>query len=217
MRDVVNKNVTEAHIEESTDRIFKRGWNRLKLYFMIGLPTEEDEDVQGIVQTGQRMLSIGREYVGKRAEVTVSVSSHVPKPHTPFQWCAQNSDADIERKQKILRKTVTERGIKLKMHDRGTSLVEGVFSRGDRRLGPVLLEAWQDGARFDSWEETFDVDRWCSFFEKHNISIEDHLGTRPVDARLPWDHIDVGLEDGFLLQEYRRSLKNRLSLSLIHI
>lgn len=211
MRDVVNKNVTEAHIEESTHRIFERGWNRLKLYFMIGLPTEEDEDVQGIVQTGERMLKIGKNHVGPRAEVTVSVSSHVPKPHTPFQWCAQDSDEQIERKQKLLRKTVFSRNLKLKMHDRGTSLVEGVMSRGDRRLSPVILEAWKLGARFDSWEESFDVDRWCEVFEKHNVIIEDYSGTRPIDARLPWDHIDVGLDDGFLLTEYRRSMKNRLS------
>ena len=98
MRDVVNKNVTEAHIEESSHRVFARGWNRLKLYFMIGLPTEQDDDVRGIVETGQRMLRIGRGHVGRKAEVTVSVSSHVPKPHTPFQWCAQDSSAEIKRK-----------------------------------------------------------------------------------------------------------------------
>ena len=103
MRDVVNKNVTEEHIEESARRVFSRGWHRLKLYFMIGLPTEEDDDVRGIVETGRRMLRIGRELVGKRAEVTVSVSSHVPKPHTPFQWCAQDPLDEIQRKQAILR------------------------------------------------------------------------------------------------------------------
>ena len=105
MRDVVNKNVTEAHIEESSRRVFSRGWHRLKLYFMIGLPTEEDDDVRGIVETGLRMLKIGRQLVGHRAEVTVSVSSHVPKPHTPLQWAAQDSFEEIERKQSILRHT----------------------------------------------------------------------------------------------------------------
>src|SRR5689334_24055847 len=103
MRDVVNKNVTEAHVEESSRRVFSRGWHRLKLYFMIGLPTEEDDDVRGIVETGRRMLHIGRGLAGHRAEVTVSVSSHVPKPHTPLQWCAQDLEPEIRRKQAILR------------------------------------------------------------------------------------------------------------------
>src|SRR5689334_25436741 len=105
MRDVVNKNVTEAHVEESSRRVFGRGWNRLKLYFMVGLPTEEDDDVRGIVETGERMLRVGRQTsgVGNKAEVTVSVSSHVPKPHTPFQWCAQDPIDEIRRKQGILR------------------------------------------------------------------------------------------------------------------
>ena len=106
--------------------MFQRGWHRLKLYFMIGLPTEQDEDVGGIVDTGQRMLRIGRRHMGKKAEVTVSVSSHVPKPHTPFQWCAQDSLSEIQRKQRILRGKVTERGLRLKYHDAGISFVEGM-------------------------------------------------------------------------------------------
>jgi radical SAM family uncharacterized protein len=138
MRDVVNKNITEAHVAESSERVFARGWNRLKLYFMIGLPTEQDDDVVGIIATGERMLLIGRRHVGKRAEVTVSVSSHVPKPHTPFQWCAQDSIEEIERKQALLRGAVSERGLRLKYHDRGVSYIEGVLSRGDRRLAGVI-------------------------------------------------------------------------------
>ncbi len=212
MRDVVNKNVTEAHIEESSRRVFARGWHRLKLYFMIGLPTEEDDDVRGIVETGQRMLRIGRTVLGNRAEVTVSVSSHVPKPHTPFQWCAQNPLDEIKRKQAILRHTVgRDKGLRLKHHDSGVSFIEGVFARGDRRLADVLEAVWRDGARFDGWEEVFDIDRWQRAFEAHGIDVAAYLGTRPVSARLPWDHIDVGLEDGFLLGEYRKAMKGRAS------
>src|SRR5690606_9726875 len=130
-----NKNGTEAHVEESTRRVFSRGWHRLKLYFIIGLPTEEDDDVRGTVETGQRMLKIGRSLVGNRAEVTVSVSSHVPKPHTPFQWCAQDSLDEIHRKQAILRQAAgRDRGLRLKHHDSGVSFVEGMIARGDRRL-----------------------------------------------------------------------------------
>jgi radical SAM family uncharacterized protein len=211
MRDVVNKNVTEEHIEESSRRVFSRGWHRLKLYFMIGLPTEDDDDVRGIVDTGQRMLRIGSKLSGGRAEVTVSVSSHVPKPHTPFQWCAQNVLPEITRKQAILRHTVREQKLRLKYHDAGISFVEGVLARGDRRLSDVIEAAWRDGARFDGWEEVFDVERWQRMLDAHGVEISAYLGTRPITARLPWDHIDVGLEDGFLLGEYRRAMKGRAS------
>jgi radical SAM-linked protein len=212
MRDVVNKNVTEAHIEESSRRVFARGWHRLKLYFMIGLPTEEDDDVRGIVETGHRMLKIGRSLVGNRAEVTVSVSSHVPKPHTPFQWCAQDVLDEIRSKQGILRATAgRDKGLRLKHHDSGVSFIEGVLARGDRRLADVIEAVWQGGARFDGWEEVFDLERWQRAFDAHGTDVAAYLGTRPVTARLPWDHIDVGLEDGFLLAEYRKAMKGRAS------
>jgi len=214
MRDVVNKNVTEAHVEESARRVFARGWHRLKLYFMIGLPTEDDDDVRGIVETGARMLRIGRGAVGGRAEVTVSVSSHVPKPHTPFQWCAQDPLPEIERKQAVLRDTVRlhgDRNLRLKHHDSGISFVEGVLARGDRRLADAIERAWKDGARFDGWDEVFDLERWQRAFAACGVETAAYLATRPVTARLPWDHIDVGLEDGFLLGEYRKAMKGRAS------
>jgi radical SAM family uncharacterized protein/radical SAM-linked protein len=211
MRDVVNKNVTEEHVEQSAHRVFARGWNRLKLYFMIGLPTEQDEDVAGIVDTGERMLRVGRQHVRRRAEVTVSVSSHVPKPHTPFQWCAMDTFEEIERKQKLLRTRAHGGGIRLKYHDSGISYVEGIFARGDRRLCDALELAWRRGARFDGWDELFDLDRWNDVFAELDIPVVAYLGTLPVTSRLPWDHIDVGLEDGFLLGEYRQALKDRLS------
>jgi len=211
MRDVVNKNVTEQHVEDSARRVFARGWHRLKLYFMIGLPTEEDDDVRGIVETGERMLKIGRGLVAHRAEVTVSVSSHVPKPHTPFQWCAQDALAEIDRKQMILRRSVTDRSLRLKHHHSGISYIEGVLSRGDRRLGDTIEAAWRAGARFDGWDEVFDLELWQNALTATHVVAEQYLGTRPVSARLPWDHIDVGLEDGFLLDEYRKAMKGRAS------
>ena len=212
MRDVVNKNVTEAHIEESSRRVFSRGWHRLKLYFMIGLPTEEDDDVRGIVETGLRMLKVGRGLVGHRAEVTVSVSSHVPKPHTPLQWAAQDSFAEIERKQSTLRHTArADRSLRLKHHHSGISFVEGLLARGDRRLAPVIEAVWRAGSRFDGWDECFDLERWSVALAEHGVDPDAYLGTRPVTARLPWDHIDVGLEDGFLLSEYRKAVKGRAS------
>jgi radical SAM-linked protein len=217
MRDVVNKNVTEAHIEESSRRVFARGWHRLKLYFMIGLPTEADDDVSGICETGRRMLQIGRGLVGHRAEVTVSVSSHVPKPHTPLQWCAQDPEPEIRRKQAILRGAANggrgrrDNGLRLKHHHSGISFIEGVLARGDRRLADVVEAVWRAGARFDGWEVVFELERWTAALVAHGVDVAAYLGTRPVTARLPWDHIDVGLEDGFLLGEYRKALKGRAS------
>jgi hypothetical protein len=212
MRDVVNKNVTEAHIEESSRRVFSRGWHRLKLYFMIGLPTEEDDDVRGIVETGLRMLALGRQLVGHRAEVTVSVSSHVPKPHTPLQWAAQDPEDEIRRKQYVLRETARrDRSLRLKHHHSGISFIEGILARGDRRIGDVIETAWRAGARFDGWDEVFELERWLDALAAHDVDIAAYMGTRPVTARLPWDHIDVGLEDGFLLSEYRKAMKGRSS------
>ncbi len=217
MRDVVNKNVTEAHIEESSRRVFARGWHRLKLYFMLGLPTETDDDVRGIVETGRRMLQVGRGLIGHRAEVTVSVSSHVPKPHTPLQWCAQDPEPEIRRKQAILRAAAADlrgrrdNGLRLKHHHSGISFIEGVLARGDRRLADVIEAVWRAGARFDGWDEVFELERWAAALDAHGVDVTAYLGTRPVTARLPWDHIDVGLEDGFLLGEYRKALKGRAS------
>jgi radical SAM family uncharacterized protein/radical SAM-linked protein len=213
MRDVINKNVTEAHIAESAQRVFSKGWSRLKLYFMIGQPTETDEDVRGIVETGVRMLGIGTRQIGNRAEVTVSVSSHVPKPHTPFQWCAMDTLDELARKQQLLRDTAAaERPrVKLKYHEKGISHIEGIMARGDRRVADVIEHAWREGARFDGWDELFDLARWQRALDACGVPAERYLGTIPVDARLPWDHLDVGLEDGFLAGEYRKALKDRLS------
>ncbi len=211
MRDVVNKNITEAHIEESSRKVFERGWHRVKLYFMIGLPTEEDTDVRGIVETGLRMLHVGRRALGNRAEVTVSVSTHVPKPHTPLQWCAQDDHNEIQRKQRVLRGSVRDGKLRLKYHDSGISWIEGLLSRGDRRLADVIEAVWRAGARFDGWDDVFDLERWQAVLAAHGVDVVAYHSTRPVSARLPWDHIDVGLEDGFLLQEYRKALKSRSS------
>jgi radical SAM family uncharacterized protein/radical SAM-linked protein len=211
MRDVVNKNVTEAQLMETAERVFSRGWDRMKLYFMIGLPTEQDEDVRGIVDTGVKTSRIGRS-ITKRAEVTVSVSTHVPKPHTPFQWAAMDTLETIDRKQALLRETVRpHRAVKLRTHDARGSVLEGILARGDRRLGDVIERAYVNGARFDSWDEQFDLEIWQEALQHHGVEPDLYLGTLPMHARLPWSHIDVGLEDGFLAREYRKALQDRLS------
>jgi hypothetical protein len=135
----------------------------------------------------------------------------VPKPHTPLQWCAHESLDEIRRKQAVLRGTVNEQGLRLKHHDPGISFVEGVLARGDRRIADVVEAVWRAGARFDGWDEVFDLGRWQAALADAGVDVEAYLGTRPVTARLPWDHLDVGLEDGFLLGEYRKALKGRAS------
>ncbi|MCA9554856.1 MAG: TIGR03960 family B12-binding radical SAM protein [Myxococcales bacterium] len=212
MRDVVNKNVTEEQLLLTAERIFSRKWDHMKLYFMIGLPTEEDEDVRGIVQTGVRALKVANKVRNRKdGKVTVSVSTHVPKPHTPFQWCAMDPYEEILRKQAILREEVRRTGVKLKHHDSRGSWLEGVLARGDIRLGKVISFAYDAGARFDSWEDQLNLDVWKAAFEAHELDVTPFLSTLPVDARMPWDHLDVGLEPGFLSREYQRALKNRLS------
>jgi radical SAM family uncharacterized protein/radical SAM-linked protein len=210
MRDVINKNVTEEDITRSAENIFSRGWSRMKLYFMIGLPTEADEDVAGIVQTGGRLRRLGKK-IRPDADVTVSVSSHVPKPHTPFQWCAQDLSSDIERKQKLLRDLARRENVQLKYHDKDMSWVEGLFSRGDRKLAEVIEAAWLKGARFDSWDDRFSLQVWQDALAETGIDATPYFMTLPVEARLPWDHLDIGLEDNFLLDEYKKALKDRLS------
>ncbi|MGB5548746.1 MAG: TIGR03960 family B12-binding radical SAM protein, partial [Polyangiales bacterium] len=212
MRDVVNKNVTDEQLMETAERVFSRGWNKMKLYFMIGLPSEEDEDVRDIVRTGARALDVARRVQrNKRARVTVSVSTHVPKPHTPFQWCAMDSQEEIIRKQSVLRYEAASTRVQLKMHNSDGSWLEGMLARGDRRLADVIQGAYRRGARFDSWDERLDLDAWTAALEETKIDPSWFLGTIPVSAKLAWSHIDVGLEQGFLAREYRKALRNRLS------
>ena len=214
MRDVVNKNITEDDIYTTCHRVFSRGWNRVKLYFMIGQPTEEDEDVIGIAEMGRQARRIGRDYQ-RHVNVTVSVSSHVPKPHTPFQWCAMDTVEEIDRKQQLLGDYARRWRFKLRRHDARVSHLEGIMGRGDARTGGLIERAWRLGARFDGWDEHLAWDVWdkalAEWEQEHQLSRYDILGTLPLDGRLPWDHIDVGLEGGFLAQEYKRALEGRLS------
>jgi len=212
MRDVINKNVTEEQLMETAERVFSKGFDSMKLYFIIGLPTEEDDDVRGIIHVGKNALAVARRLKRHRAKITVSVSTHVPKPHTPFQWCAMDDADEVRRKQALLKAELgRERGIQLRCHDSAASQLEGVFARGDRRLGDVLERAFLRGASFDSWDERLRLDVWEEAFAFHGIEPAKYLGTFPLSARLPWDHFDIGLEAFFLQREYQKALKNRLS------
>lgn len=213
MRDVINKNITEDDITQSAHNIFSRGWRKMKLYFMIGLPTETDEDVLGIVETAHRMLNVGKQYYKrwKMLNVTASVSSFVPKPHTPFQWCQMDDLEDIQRKQAMLMSKAKELRVGLKWHESLISHIEGVVSRGDRKVGEVIEKVWRKGARFDGWGKHLLFDEWIDTMTECGIDKNTYFRTIPLDSQLPWGHIDVGVELKFLKQEYKRSVKDRLS------
>ncbi len=212
MRDVVNKNITEEDILKTAHRVFSRGWSKMKCYFMIGLPTEEDEDVAGIVETAAKLREVGLKYHKRhRVRVTASASSHVPKPHTPFQWAAMDSLDDIARKQGILRELGRRHRIPVKVHNPRVSWLEGILARGDRPIADLVELAFLKGARMDSWDEVLVWDAWLEAIDELGVDADRYLGTLPIDGRLPWDHVDVGLEPGFLYREWKRALKGRLS------
>lgn len=216
MRNVINKNVSEEDIMASAERIFERGYDRMKVYFIMGLPTETESDVMGIVQTGERLRGVAKRMAKEHTlprvpSVTVSVSQHVPKPHTPFQWAAMDSMTDLHSKVAMLKQEAKAAKIGLKTHSVHESWLECLFARGDRRMGGVLLHAYQNGARFDGWREGFSFDRWLDALAAHDIKPEVFTRTLPVGGRLPWDHIDVGLEPGFLESEWKKAVASRVS------
>lgn len=215
MRDVINKNISEEDIFATCHRVFSKGWQKVKLYFMVGLPTETDDDVLGIAKMGRQAWEIGRQYHRRGVDVIVSVSSHVPKPHTPFQWAAMDPLETISAKQATLRDLSKIWKFAFRRHDARISWLECIAGRGDRRVGDLIERVWRKGARFDGWDKQLKWDAWLEAIAEWEADTGvDHtafFGTLPTDARLPWDHIDVGLEDGFLLREYRKALANRLS------
>jgi radical SAM family uncharacterized protein len=212
MRDVINKNVSDEDILSSARRIFARGYERMKMYFIIGLPTETDADVAGIVETGRMVRNVARELGLERIpQITVSVSQHVPKPHTPFQWAAMDSMEDLDSKVRMLREQAKQAKLACKTHDVRESWLECLFARGDRRLGEVLETAYRAGARFDGWKERFSFARWIDALEAHAVRPEIYTRTLPVGVPLPWSHLDMQLEPGFLESEYRKALASRVS------
>ena len=209
MRDVINKNITEENILKSTHMLFEGGWTNVKLYFMIGLPTETDADVEGIADLSQKVLdeyfSIPKEERAKNINITTSTSSFIPKPFTPFQWAKQDSREEIVRKQDILKATIRNRKIRYNWHDNRASYLEGVFARGDRRLLPAVLEAVKNGCRLDGWDEEFKFDKWMQAFEKCGIDPDWYLRERSYDEVLPWDHIDIGVTKEFFKRENEKA------------
>lgn len=212
MRDIINKNVTESDLMDATAAAFAHGWTAIKLYFMIGLPFETDDDVRGIADLAQKVLDRGRDVIRAtggspgRAKVHVAVASFVPKPHTPFQWVRQDSREEFQRKIDLLRYSIRSRAIKLSWNDPDISLLEAALSRGDRRVGDVIEAAWKSGCKFDSWDELFNPGKWWDAFGSCGID-PSYIGGAPrgVESRLPWDHIATGLDKSFLVEELDRA------------
>lgn len=210
LRDVINKNITEEDIITSTRMLFEGGWTGVKLYFMIGLPTETDADVEGIAELAQKVLGvyfdIPKEERAKNINITVSTSSFVPKPFTAFQWAAQNGREELIRKQDLLKSSIRSKRIRYNWHDNKTSFLEGVFARGDRRLSKVIVRAVEKGCKFDGWGEHFRFDLWLEAFEELGIDPGFYnLRERSYDEILPWDHIDIGVTKSFLMRENERA------------
>jgi radical SAM family uncharacterized protein len=212
LRDVINKNVTEADLENSVRSAFQAGWDRVKLYFMIGLPTETDEDLEGIAHLARKVIDVYRELPKeqrrRKVQVTVSTSSFVPKPDTPFQWCAQDTMDILMEKQKKLRALLRIPGVTYHYHDAKLSLLEAVVARGDRKVGEGLLRAWELGCRFDGWSDQFQFDKWMQAFQETGVDIDFYAHReRQEDESFPWDHISCGVSKAFLLREYHTAQK----------
>jgi radical SAM family uncharacterized protein len=212
LRDVINKGVTEEDLLRAAGAAFRAGWNRIKLYFMIGLPTETDEDVAEIARLARDLQRLGREVRGRPVDIAVSVATFVPKPHTPFQWEPLASHEDVERRQGILRRGIRGRGLKLSWSEWDNTWLEAALARGDRSVGAVIHRAWRAGARLDAWREHFSPDTWRAAFAAEGVDPLAAVGRRrSVDEALPWDVIDCGVTRRFLWREYERAVRGDLS------
>lgn len=203
MRQIINKLIREEDLYEAVDAAFSQGWKRVKLYFLIGLPSETDEDTLGIAELAKNCVAIGKRH-NPRASVTVSVGGFVPKPFTPFQWFGQNTVAELQRKVGLLRDaTKRVKGVSLKWHDPKATLVEGIASRGDRRIGAVIEQVWRNGGTFQEWSEHFDLSLWLDAMADAGLTVEDAVYRHRTEGEtLPWDHLSAGLHKDFLWQDW---------------
>jgi radical SAM family uncharacterized protein len=207
MRQVINKLIREEDLYGAVEAAFSQGWRRVKLYFLTGLPTETDEDTLGIADLARNCVAVGRRH-HKGASVTASIGGFVPKPHTPFQWFGQDTAAELARKIRLVRDaTRRDRGVQLRWHDPKATLVEGIASRGDRRVGAVIETVWRRGGTFQEWSEHFSLDLWTEAMAAHGLSIDWYVHRdRDRDEILPWSHISAGLHEDFLWQDWQDAL-----------
>jgi radical SAM family uncharacterized protein len=211
MQRVINKHIPEDELLSTAALAFSRGWPGLKLYFMLGLPTEADEDAAYIVELVRKVQLAGSHAPGRRPKIRLSIATFVPKPHTPFQWASQIDRDTLLARLEIIRHGLGRR-FKVSYQDYHTSLLEAVMSRGDRRLGEVVYLAWRKGAMFDGWSECFNFNVWQEAFDECGLDPAWYaMRQRPLDEPLPWSHIDIGITPDFLEQDYRRSLSGELT------
>lgn len=213
LRDVINKNVTQEEVINTCTKAFDNGWTTVKLYFMMGLPTETMEDIEGIANLGMDVLhafySNPNRQKGTGLQVNISCSSFIPKPFTPFQWEPEDTMESLKAKQKHLLESIPSKKIKVSYHETPTSLLEGVLARGDRRLSAVIYSAFKDGCKFDSWDEHFKFDSWMKAFDEHNLDPYFYTQRkRDFSEVLPWDHLDYGISRKFLEKENLKAHEN---------
>ncbi len=212
LRKVINKNISNEDLFAGVREAYKEGWNLVKLYFMVGLPTETDEDVEEIAKLAYRVSSLRREVKGSVGNVNITVSPFVPKAHTPFQWEPMVSLERLKDIRRMIMSKIRHRRIRIKFSKPERSILEGVFARGNRKLGKVILQAWQDGCRFDAWDDFFDYDKWVSAFEKAGVNEKPYLyRERSEEEILPWDHLSSGIIKEFLASERKKSLEQELT------
>lgn len=213
LRDAINKNVSQSDLLGAVRAAFDSGWQGVKLYFMVGLPGETREDLDGIAEMLKLVRDSGRERAGKRLRITASISNFVPKAHTPFQWEAQVAPDQLRERHEYLRQQCRGlRGVSLDFHQPEPSLLEGVLARGDRRLAAVIYRAWQAGCKFDGWREYLRMDAWAQAFAAEGLDPQFYaLRRRPLDERMPWEVIDTGLDREFLQEEYERSRRGEVT------
>ncbi|MFZ5908244.1 MAG: TIGR03960 family B12-binding radical SAM protein [Nitrospirota bacterium] len=212
LRKVINKDFSAEEYEQALRILFEEGWQNLKLYFMVGLPTETDEDIAAIPAMVLKARKIARQYVKKFVHITVGISPFVPKAHTPFQWYGQNAPDELQRKKDFLRERLIRRGITVKGHDVAMSLLEAAFSRGDRNLSVLIEKAWSLGCRLDGWSETFDPGRWKQAMDAAGIDAAAYAHkVYGQHEGLPWDHIHTGVAKEFLWKEFEKALSADLT------
>ena len=220
LRDAINKNVTEEDLLHTCQIAFAGGWNSVKLYYMLGLPTETDEDIVGIAEMANQVLHCWRTYAKNKnrgVKITISTSCFIPKPQSPFQWEAQISLEEYLRRVNLLRSSITAKNVTYNWHDAETSLVEAVLSKGDRRVADVIEEVWRRGGRLDAWSDYFSFERWMQAFASCGVDPAFYANTEiPLDAVLPWDHIDVGVRKAHLLHEREMAYASALSPDCRH-
>jgi radical SAM family uncharacterized protein/radical SAM-linked protein len=210
LRNVINKDVTDEEYEETLTKLFTEGWKKVKLYFMIGLPTETMEDIDGLINMALHAIKIGKRVTGRRVNVNVGISAFIPKPHTPFQWTGQNDLKELRKKQDYIRSTFKKKGINYKGQFVENSLLEAVFSRGGKETALLLENAWKLGCRFDGWTEMFNFDKWLLAAEETGLDLYEYASRSfEPETEMPWSFIQTGVTEKFLRSEYKKALEEK--------